>query len=183
MNEQVTTHQAEDDVRNETILIWVNGRLLPRAEAVVSVYDSGFMLGDGVWEGLRLYDGRWSFLDEHLDRLFEAALAIDIKIGRDRTDIIAALEETRVANGMKTDAHARLMVTRVLPHLNMFPWELLSPHRECCREPTGLKLHPRPFPRARPLARGAFRRGAEPSASAAPRRKAPRLRRARHARS
>lgn len=108
----VTTHQAEEDARNEAILIHVDGRLVPRADAVVSVYDSGFMLGDGVWEGLRLYDGHWAFLDEHLDRLFEAAKAIDLDIGRDRAGVIAALEETRAANGMVSDAHARLMVTR-----------------------------------------------------------------------
>ena len=108
----VSTHQSAEDARNETIRIWVDGQLKPRAEAVVSVYDSGFMLGDGVWEGLRLYDGRWAFLDEHLDRLFEAAKAIDLDIGMDRKGVVAALEETRAANGMTTDAHARLMVTR-----------------------------------------------------------------------
>ena len=108
----MSTHDAETDARNEHILIWVDGRLVPRAEASVSVYDSGFMLGDGVWEGLRLHDGRWGFLDDHLDRLFEAARAIDLDIGRDRAGVAAALEETRAANGMVTDAHARLMVTR-----------------------------------------------------------------------
>lgn len=108
----VTTHQAEDDARNETILIWVNGELKPKAEALVSVYDSGFMLGDGVWEGMRLYDGKWAFLDEHIDRLFEAAKAIDLDIGMDREGIKEALEQTRAANGMHSDAHARLMVTR-----------------------------------------------------------------------
>lgn len=112
MTQPVTTHQAEDDARNEQILIWVNGALKPRAEALVSVYDSGFMLGDGVWEGLRLYNGRWAFLDEHLGRLFEAARAIDLDIGRTRDELGSALEETRAANGMVHDAHARLMVTR-----------------------------------------------------------------------
>ncbi len=112
MVQDVTTHQAEQDRRNETILIWVNGKLVPRAEATVSVYDSGFMLGDGVWEGLRLYDGTWAFLDEHMDRLFEAALAIDLDICLDRSGVVAALEATRVANNMHTDVHARLMVTR-----------------------------------------------------------------------
>ena len=112
MTDHVTTHQAEEDARNEAILIWVNGQLKPRAEAVVSVYDSGFMLGDGVWEGLRLYNGRWAFLDEHIDRLYEAAKAIDLDIGMTPAAVIAALEETRAANGMETDAHARLMVTR-----------------------------------------------------------------------
>ena len=109
---EVTTHQAEEDARNEAILIWVNGVLKPKAEAVVSVYDSGFMLGDGVWEGIRLYEGRWAFLDEHIDRLFEAAKAIDLDIARSREEVIAAVLETQAANGMQTDAHARLMVTR-----------------------------------------------------------------------
>lgn len=112
MSEQVSTHQAEEDARNESVLIWVNGALKPRPEAVVSVYDSGFMLGDGVWEGLRLYHGRWAFLEAHLDRLFEAARAIDLDIGMDRAAVVRALEETRAANGMTHDAHARLMVTR-----------------------------------------------------------------------
>lgn len=108
----VTTHQAEEDSRNETILIYLNGRIVPKAEALVSVYDSGFMLGDGVWEGLRLYDGRWAFLDDHMDRLFEAAKAIDLDIAMTRAEVIDALEQTRAANEMTTDAHARLMVTR-----------------------------------------------------------------------
>jgi branched-chain amino acid aminotransferase len=110
--DQQTTHQSEDDVRNADILIWINGRLMPRAEAVVSVYDSGFMLGDGVWEGLRLYDGRWAFVDEHIDRLFEAARAVDLDIGLDRQGVKDALSETQTANSMTSDAHARLMVTR-----------------------------------------------------------------------
>jgi branched-chain amino acid aminotransferase len=70
------------------------------------------MLGDGVWEGLRLYDGMWAFADEHFDRLYEAALAIDLDIGLTREQLFAALEDTRRANNMQTDAHARLMVTR-----------------------------------------------------------------------
>lgn len=112
MTEAVTTHQAEDDARNADILIYVNGQLVPREQATVSVYDSGFMLGDGVWEGLRLYNGVWAFLDEHLDRLFEAAKAIDLDIGLNRDGVISALLETQKANQMHTDAHARLMVTR-----------------------------------------------------------------------
>ena len=112
MTEHVTTHQAEEDARNEDILIYLNGRIVPKAQAVVSVYDSGFMLGDGVWEGLRLYDGKWSFLDDHMDRLFEAAKAIDLDIGMDRNGVTSALLETQKANGMTTDAHARMMVTR-----------------------------------------------------------------------
>lgn len=112
MNEHVTTHQAEEDARNEALLIYLNDRVVPNAEAVVSVYDSGFMLGDGVWEGLRLYNGVWAFLEEHLDRLFEAAKAIDLDIGKSPEEVRIALEQTRIANEMTTNAHARLMVTR-----------------------------------------------------------------------
>ena len=110
--DHLTTHQAEEDARNEAILIYVNGQIVPKPDAKISVYDSGFMLGDGVWEGLRLYNGRWSFLDDHLDRLFEAAKAIDLDIGLTREGVVAALENLRAANQMETDAHARLMVTR-----------------------------------------------------------------------
>ena len=78
MVEHVTTHQAAEDARNENIQIYLNGRIVPKRDANVSVYDSGFMLGDGVWEGLRLYNGTWAFLDAHIDRLFEAAKAIDL---------------------------------------------------------------------------------------------------------
>ena len=117
MTDNVSTHEAEEDRRNADILIWVNGALTHRAEATVSVYDSGFMLGDGVWEGLRLYNGRWTFLEEHIDRLFEAAKAIDLDIGMTPAQVIAALEETRAANDMHTDAHARLMVTRGVKRL------------------------------------------------------------------
>lgn len=112
MTEHQTTHQAEEDARNESIMIWLNGRIVPKAEAVVSVYDSGFMLGDGVWEGLRLYNGKWAFIDEHLDRLFEAAKAIDLDIAMTREDMFQAVMDTQNANGMTSDAHARLMVTR-----------------------------------------------------------------------
>ena len=108
----VTTHQAEQDTRNDAILIYVDGRIVPKAQAVISVYDSGFMLGDGVWEGLRLYDGKWAFLDDHIDRLFEAAKAIDLDIGLDRNGVISALLDTQKANRMTTDVHARMMVTR-----------------------------------------------------------------------
>ena len=112
MTDKITTHTAEDDPRNQTILIWINGTLTQRAQATVSVYDSGFMLGDGVWEGMRLYDGNWAFMDEHIDRLFEAAKAIDLDIGMDRNGVISAVLETQSANAMHTDVHCRLMITR-----------------------------------------------------------------------
>ena len=108
----VSTHKAEDDIRNDSILIYVNGAIVPKAQATVSVYDSGFMLGDGVWEGIRLYNGQWAFLDEHIDRLFEAAKAIDLNIGLTKAQVAQAIYDTQAANGFTTDAHARLMLTR-----------------------------------------------------------------------
>ena len=108
----VATHSAEEDHRNNDILIYVNGKLLPKHEAKISVYDSGFLLGDGVWEGIRLHNSRWVFLSEHLDRFFEAANAIGIDPTMDKKGILAALEKTRLANKMTKDVHARLMLTR-----------------------------------------------------------------------
>jgi len=110
--DEITAHQAEDDSRNQHILIYVDGNIVPRSEAKISVYDSGFMLGDGVWEGLRFYNGTWAFLDEHMNRLFEAANAIDLDIKLSKVELVAALEKTRLANRITKDAHARLMVTR-----------------------------------------------------------------------
>ena len=112
MTDHVTTHQAEEDRRNEDILIYVDGRLVAKEKATISVYDSGFMLGDGVWEGMRLYDGKWAFLDEHIERLFEAAKAIDLEMHLTPDEVKKALLGTQKANRMTTDAHARLMVTR-----------------------------------------------------------------------
>lgn len=107
-----TTHDAEADLRNQHILIYVNGKIVPRNEATVSVYDSGFLLGDGMWEGLRLYNGTWAFLEEHMDRLFDSCKAVSLDIGMSRTELIKALNETAAANNITTDAHARLMITR-----------------------------------------------------------------------
>jgi branched-chain amino acid aminotransferase len=100
------------DPRNASILINVNGLLKPRAEAMVSVFDSGFMLGDGVWEGLRVHEGKLAFLDRHLDRLFEGAKAIAMEIGLSREELARRLYETLDANGMVEGVHVRLMVTR-----------------------------------------------------------------------
>ena len=107
------THLYVPDGRNEDILIDVNGEHFPRAEARVSVFDSGFMLGDGVWEGLRLHRGRLAFLDRHLDRLWRGAKAIAMDIGIDREELERRLYAVLDANGMTEDgAHIRLMVTR-----------------------------------------------------------------------
>ncbi len=106
------THEYTDDPRNAGILISVNGALLPREKAVVSVFDSGFVLGDGVWEGLRLIEGGVAFLDAHLDRLYEGAKAIDMDIGLSRAELAERLFACLRANGMHDGVHIRLMVTR-----------------------------------------------------------------------
>ena len=105
-------HEFDEDPRNDDVLVYVNGELRHRAEAVVSVFDSGFVLGDGVWEGLRVHGGRPVFLDRHLDRLFEGARALALDIGMSRDDVRAALQDTLDANGMADGVHVRLMVTR-----------------------------------------------------------------------
>jgi branched-chain amino acid aminotransferase len=107
-----TTHDAKQDTRNQDIKIYVNGDIVHRDDAKVSVYDSGFMLGDGMWEGMRLYNGKWAFFDEHMDRLFESCRAVSLDIGMDRAEIAEALRQTAEANDMTTDVHCRLMVTR-----------------------------------------------------------------------
>ena len=100
------------DPRNASILINVNGELKLRAEAVVSVFDSGFMLGDGVWEGLRVHKGKLAFLDRHLDRLFEGAKALAMDVGLSREELTQRLYDTLDANRMGEGVHVRLMVTR-----------------------------------------------------------------------
>jgi branched-chain amino acid aminotransferase len=108
-------HDSAGDPRNASILISVNGVLKPRAEAMVSVFDSGFVLGDGVWEGLRVHRGRVAFLEAHLDRLYEGAKAIAMNIGLSRAELTQRLYDTLDANGMDGDGvHIRLMVTRGL---------------------------------------------------------------------
>jgi branched-chain amino acid aminotransferase len=100
------------DPRNADLLIYVNGALVPRAEAKVSVFDAGFVLGDGVWEGLRLHHGRLLFLHAHLDRLYAGLAAIELDIGLSREALTAELQRTLAANRMEHGAHLRLMVTR-----------------------------------------------------------------------
>ena len=108
------THEFAQDPRNDSILINVNGVMTPRAEASVSVFDSGFMLGDGVWEGLRVHRGKIAFLGAHLDRLYEGAKAIAMDIGLTREELAARVDEAIDGNGMRDaeGVHIRLMVTR-----------------------------------------------------------------------
>ncbi|MCB9948678.1 MAG: aminotransferase class IV [Rhodospirillaceae bacterium] len=106
------THEYERDPRNDSILISVNGELVPRALAVVSVFDSGFILGDGVWEGIRLHHGRLAFAEAHLDRLYEGAKAIDLDIGMEPEELAGRILHCTAANGMTSDVHIRVMITR-----------------------------------------------------------------------
>ncbi|HVV96713.1 MAG TPA: aminotransferase class IV [Rhodanobacteraceae bacterium] len=107
-----SVHESQEDPRNRDILIYVNGTMKKREEAVVSVFDSGFVLGDGVWEGLRVSNGHPAFLDQHLDRLYEGAKAIALDIGLDRDALTRAVYAALAANGMTDGVHVRLMVTR-----------------------------------------------------------------------
>lgn len=107
-----STHAYAQDPRNETILININGELVPRAQAVVSVFDSGFILGDGIWEGLRVHRGGIPFLDRHLKRLWEGAKALDLDMDLSQAALAERLFSTVAANEMKDHVHIRLMVSR-----------------------------------------------------------------------
>jgi branched-chain amino acid aminotransferase len=106
------SHACDEDPRNATVRISVNGELLPRPEAKVSVLDAGFLLGDGVWESLRYHRGTFLFLDRHLDRLLHGAAALEMDVGRTREELVAELERTVRANDMDSGVHVRLIVSR-----------------------------------------------------------------------
>ncbi|MDG2355767.1 MAG: aminotransferase class IV [Paracoccaceae bacterium] len=106
------THSSEDDHRNSEVKININGELFHREKANISVFDSGFLLGDGIWEGLRLHRGKWLFFDDHMERLYAALKAVEIDMSLTKEDVHCQLEKTRLANSMETDAYARLMITR-----------------------------------------------------------------------
>ena len=121
------THEYEDDPRNEDVLISVNGELFPRKEAKVSVFDSGFLLGDGVWESFRLHDGKLVFIEEHLDRLFHGASEISLDPGRSRDEIRSEINRVISANEMHDNVHLRLIVSRGLkPTPYQAPWVISS---------------------------------------------------------
>jgi len=121
------THEYEGDPRNESVLISVNGELLPRPEAKVSVFDAGFLLGDGVWESFRLHNGTIAFADEHMDRLFRGAESISMDIGRTREQILDEVSRVIEANDMHDGVHVRLVVTRGLkPTPYQAPWVISS---------------------------------------------------------
>ncbi|MEJ2665774.1 MAG: aminotransferase class IV [Deinococcales bacterium] len=106
------THDALPDIRNEDVLIYINGDLVPRAQATVSVFDAGFLVGDGVWEGIRLHNDTFVFLDDHLDRLYAGAATIGLDIGLTPDEMKEALLRTVQANAMHDGVHVRLIVTR-----------------------------------------------------------------------
>ena len=109
-----STHDYIEDKRNNNILIYINGNLLPRSEAKISVFDSGFLLGDGVWEGIRLHNGKLVFGKDHLERLSDGAKALDIELGMSLSEIEAAVLDTTKANSMTSGVHIRLILTRGL---------------------------------------------------------------------
>jgi branched-chain amino acid aminotransferase len=106
------THNALDDPRNEEVLISINGELFPRKEAKISVFDSGYLVGDGVWEGLRLHHGTLVFWDDHMNRLYQGAKAIGMDIGMSRSEIHSQVEAVLEANNMEDGVHVRIMITR-----------------------------------------------------------------------
>ena len=107
-----STHSAIVDPRNENVKIYINGSFYNRENAQISVFDSGFLVGDGIWEGLRLHNRKFAFLNKHLDRLFAGASAIHLDIGLSREELVSALIETVEVNEMTDDVHVRLMITR-----------------------------------------------------------------------
>ena len=121
------THEYEDDPRNETVLISVNGKICPRSEAMVSVFDAGFLLGDGVWESFRLHEGKLVFIEEHMDRLFRGASEISLDPGKSRNQIMEEIYRVISANQMHDQVHLRLIISRGLkPTPYQAPWVISS---------------------------------------------------------
>jgi branched-chain amino acid aminotransferase len=106
------THNAEPDKRNNDVLIYINGELFKRAEAKISVFDSGYLVGDGVWEAMRLYNGVLAFSNQHLDRLWAGAASIGMEMNFSREELLEKVHLTLDANDMHTDVHVRIMLTR-----------------------------------------------------------------------
>jgi len=122
------THDYEDDSRNKDILVSVNGDIVLRDEAKVSVFDAGFLLGDGVWESFRLHNGTIVFAEDHLDRLFHGAESISLDIGMSRKEILEQVDRVILANGMHDGVHVRLVVSRGLkPTPYQAPWVISGP--------------------------------------------------------
>ena len=109
-----STHDYINDKRNEDILIYINGEFFHRSKAKISVFDSGFLLGDGVWEGIRLHKNRLIHFNNHINRLFEGAKSIAMDIHLNKKEIKAVVLKTLKKNNMKSDTHIRLIVSRGL---------------------------------------------------------------------
>ncbi|MDB3883267.1 aminotransferase class IV [Candidatus Marinimicrobia bacterium] len=117
----MSSHSFIYDSKNKNIFININGDLYPRSEAKISVFDSGFLLGDGVWEGIRLHKSKLMFIDEHLDRLFESAAGISLNIPYKRKKIIGEIHKVLLKNSMKNHVHIRLIISRgdkITPYQN-----------------------------------------------------------------
>lgn len=106
------THNALDDPRNAEVLISINGELFHRKDAKISVFDSGYLVGDGIWEGLRLHHGTLVFWDDHMDRLYQGAKTIGMDLGMTRDEIKSQVELVLSANEMNDGIHVRIMITR-----------------------------------------------------------------------
>ena len=106
------THNALPDKRNESVQIYINGDLFPRSEAKISVFDSGYLVGDGIWEAMRLHDGILVFLDQHLDRLWQAAATVGMDLKMTRQELVDKIWLTLQANQMHDNVHVRFMITR-----------------------------------------------------------------------
>ena len=106
------THDYVEDFRNAEVMVYINGKFYPRQDASISVFDSGFLLGDGVWEGIRLHNGKFLFLEQHLERLFWGASQIDMDIGKTIDEVTSILYDTAKSNMMESGVHVRLIVSR-----------------------------------------------------------------------
>lgn len=106
------THNAIEDPRNKDIKIFINGELFPRAEAKISVFDSGYLVGDGIWEAFRVHKGKMLFVDQHLNRMWQSAKVIGLKLNFSKEELIQMVQKTLDANNMNDHIHARVMVTR-----------------------------------------------------------------------
>jgi len=152
-------HAYEDDPRNAEIMISVNGDLVPRAEATVSVFDSGFVLGDGVWEGLRLHDGGIPFLRAHLTRLYEGARTLDFEMDVSPDQLVERLFACIDANGMTDGVHIRLMMSRGIkatpyqdPRVTITPPTIIiiPEHKKASVDDRGITLFTSAFRRTGP---------------------------------
>ena len=112
MSKERGTHDYVEDIRNLEVLVYINDKFYPRQDASISVFDSGFLLGDGVWEGIRLYNNHLIHLEKHLERLYEGAETIEMNIGISKSEMRSALEQTLQTNKMISDVHIRLIVSR-----------------------------------------------------------------------